>query len=95
MRIGVDLGGTKIEAVVLAHDGQELARQRIPTPQNDYDRTISAIAELVKSVSQMSNCPDSTPVGIGIPGAISSHTGLVKNRDQRSSPGAGKEGAER
>lgn len=79
MRIGVDLGGTKIEAVVLSHDGQELVRHRIPTPQDDYDQTISAISELVATVSNKANCDDHTPVGIGIPGAISGATGLVKN----------------
>lgn len=79
MRIGVDLGGTKIEAVVLSRDGQELVRHRIPTPQDDYDQTISAISELVATVSSKANCDDHTPVGIGIPGAISGATGLVKN----------------
>lgn len=79
MRIGVDLGGTKIEAIVLSHDGKPLARQRVQTPQNDYNKTITAIIELVSSVSQEAHCDDHTPVGIGIPGAISNSTGLVKN----------------
>jgi fructokinase len=79
MRIGVDLGGTKIEAVVLSHDGQELVRQRVSTPQDDYDQTISAISALVSQVSNEANCGAQTPVGIGIPGAISGATGLVKN----------------
>ena len=79
MRIGVDLGGTKIEAIVLSHDGEVLARQRVATPQNDYDQTISAIADLVAKVSHKADCNDQVPVGIGIPGAVSSHTGLVKN----------------
>ncbi len=79
MRIGVDLGGTKIEAIVLSHDGEELVRQRILTPHNDYDQTISAITDLVTTVSKGAGCGDQVPVGIGIPGAVSSHSGLVKN----------------
>lgn len=79
MRIGVDLGGTKIEAVVLEDDGNELVRHRVSTPQNDYDGTVYAITELVKNVASQTQCDAHTPVGIGIPGAMSSHTGLVKN----------------
>lgn len=79
MRIGVDLGGTKIEAVVLSHDGKVLARQRIQTPQNNYDKTILAISDLVKKIAQEAGCVENTPVGIGIPGAMSNSTGLVKN----------------
>ena len=45
LRIGVDLGGTKIEFIVLGSDGRELNRHRIPTPQSDYDRTVWAIKE--------------------------------------------------
>ena len=48
MRIGVDLGGTKIEAIALADDGQELARQRVATPRGNYDETVQAIAALVE-----------------------------------------------
>lgn len=79
MRIGVDLGGTKIEAIVLSHDGEELARKRIQTPQNNYDETISAISDLVTTIAKNAKCSDNTPVGIGIPGAMSNNTGLVKN----------------
>lgn len=79
MRIGVDLGGTKIEAIVLSHDGKELARKRIQTPQNDYAKTVSAIVNLVAALASNANCCGNTPVGIGIPGAMSNNTGLVKN----------------
>lgn len=79
MRIGVDLGGTKIEAIVLSHDGEELVRQRVSTPQNNYDQTISAITDLISAVAKDANCTTNTPIGIGIPGAISNKTGLVKN----------------
>lgn len=75
MRIGVDLGGTKIEALALATDGSEHARQRTPAPQGDYQATIEAVATLVDTID-----PNGTaPVGIGIPGAISPKTGLIKN----------------
>jgi fructokinase len=77
MRIGIDLGGTKIEAVALDDDGQPRHRERLPTPRHDYDGTLAAIAELVR------RCEDATgmtgSVGVGMPGAISPATGLVKN----------------
>ena len=71
-RIGVDLGGTKIEAIVLADDGGEIFRKRVPTPRGDYGATIAAVAALVHEVGAGS-------VGVGIPGALSRATGLVKN----------------
>jgi len=76
-RIGLDLGGTKIEGVALAPDGTELARRRVPTPQGDYDATLAAIADLVHGFEHavMARCR----VGIGMPGTISPATGLVKN----------------
>ena len=79
MRIGVDLGGTKIEAIVLDDDGGEHARIRIPSPQGDYTKTISAIRDLVADVSKIAGCDRQTKVGVGIPGATSPKTGLVKN----------------
>lgn len=77
MRLGIDLGGTKIAAVVLAQDGRVLWEQRVATPRDDYDRTIEAIAGLVDTgeLTVASACS----VGIGMPGAISPATGLVKN----------------
>lgn len=79
MRIGIDLGGTKIEAIVLDGDGRECARMRIDSPKGEYAATIRAIKELVDTVSTDAGCPSDTPVGVGIPGAVSPKTGLVKN----------------
>ncbi|WNJ98101.1 ROK family protein [Thalassospiraceae bacterium LMO-JJ14] len=79
MRIGIDLGGTKIEAIVLGGDGRERARQRIASPRDDYDATVRAIAGLVEVVAEDAGCAPETPVGVGIPGATSPRTGLVKN----------------
>jgi fructokinase len=75
MRIGVDLGGTKIEALALDTAGTERARRRVPAPRDDYDATVRAIAALVEAVDPSGN----GPVGVGIPGAISPATGLIKN----------------
>jgi predicted NBD/HSP70 family sugar kinase len=72
LRIGIDLGGTKIEALALDAAGREVIRKRIPSPRGDYAATISAISSLVSEVGEGS-------VGIGIPGALSQVTGLVKN----------------
>ena len=77
MRIGVDLGGTKIEAIALAADGRELFRQRVAAPQGDYARTVGAIVDLVAALE--SHTRQRGSVGVGIPGAISPATGLVKN----------------
>ena len=77
MRIGIDLGGTKIEAICLAADGAELARQRIASPQGDYDATIRAIVEMVADIENLTEKTSS--IGIGIPGTISPTSGLVKN----------------
>jgi fructokinase len=79
IRIGVDLGGTKIEGVVL--DGRrELARLRIPTPRDNYSGTLEAIASLVESLEREAGLGLRTPtVGIAIPGTLSPATGLVKN----------------
>lgn len=75
MRVGVDLGGTKIEALSLDDSGTECARQRIPAPRGDYAATVDAIAGLVEAVDP----GGSAPVGVGIPGAVSPKTGLIKN----------------
>lgn len=77
MRLGVDLGGTKIEAILLGADGNILERKRSPTPRGDYQKTVHAIADLVSQVSD--GASKNLPVGIGIPGTISPATGLVKN----------------
>ena len=78
MRIGVDLGGTKIEAIVLMPDGTERARRRVPSPRGDYRKTIQAIADLVRAVETEAGAKGAS-VGMGIPGATSPLTGLVKN----------------
>jgi fructokinase len=72
LRIGVDLGGTKIEALALDATGREVFRKRIATPRGDYGATISAVQSLVREIGEGS-------VGIGIPGAESRATGLIKN----------------
>ena len=77
MRIGIDLGGTKIEVIALADDGSVLLRQRIATPQGDYLGTVMAIAGLVEAVETALH--QRGTVGIGIPGAESLRTGLIKN----------------
>ena len=77
MRIGVDLGGTKIEAIALADDGREIARRRVATPRRDYDATIGAIVALVKGIERDTGREGS--VGLGMPGALSPASGLVKN----------------
>ena len=75
-RIGIDLGGTKIEIAVLAPDGTEALRHRVPTPAG-YAATLDAIATLVRDAEAKLGLTGT--VGIGIPGAISPATGLVKN----------------
>lgn len=77
MRLGVDLGGTKIEIVALGGSGEELLRRRIQTPQGDYQGTLRAIAGLIGQAED--ELQQRATVGIGIPGMISAATGLVKN----------------
>ena len=77
MRIGIDLGGTKIEVIALADDGRELFRHRIATPRHDYGQTLAAIAGLVKLAEDHTG--EQGSVGIGIPGTLSPFTGRVKN----------------
>lgn len=77
IRIGVDLGGTKIELVALDRSGHELLRRRVPTPEGDYRRTLDAIAALVRAAEQ--ELGQRATVGIGTPGAVSKVTGRIKN----------------
>ena len=77
MRIGIDLGGSKIEGLALAEDGREIDRRRIAAPRGSYDDTIRAIVDLVGAIEIATR--DKGSVGLGIPGAISPATGLVKN----------------
>jgi fructokinase len=77
MRIGVDVGGTKIEAIALAGNHRELARHRVATPRHDYEGTVRAIVDLVLELERRTG--ERGSVGVGIPGTISPATGLVKN----------------
>lgn len=77
LRIGIDLGGTKIEAVGLDLHGAARVRHRIPTPRGDYDGTIRALADLARSIE--TGLQSTATVGVGIPGTIVRSTGLVKN----------------
>jgi fructokinase len=77
LRIGIDLGGTKIEGVALGGGDMETARRRIATPRDDYAATIGAIAAMVAEIER--NAGSTGTVGIGIPGSLSPATGLVKN----------------
>src|SRR5260370_29265974 len=77
IRIGVDLGGSKIEFVALEGDGKELHRHRIATPRFDYDATVRAVADAVQEIEK--KLGRSASVGMGIPGTISTRTGFVKN----------------
>jgi fructokinase len=72
LRIGVDIGGTKIEALALDAAGHEVFRKRIPTPRGDYEATVAAVVSLVAEAG-------AGTVGVGIPGALSRATGRVKN----------------
>ncbi len=76
-RIGVDLGGTKIEAAAVDRSGAVCARRRVTTPKGDYPATIAAITLLVRQIER--DISETPPVGIGIPGTISPATGLIKN----------------
>lgn len=77
MRIGIDLGGTKIAALALDAGGHELDTRRIATPRDDYAATVTAIRDLVTDLETEIGTQGS--VGVGIPGAISPASGLVKN----------------
>ncbi|HEX4914136.1 MAG TPA: ROK family protein [Vicinamibacterales bacterium] len=77
MRIGIDLGGTKIEGLALARDGREVCRRRITAPRGNYGHTVRAITDLVTEIEAAAGGRGT--VGIGIPGAISPATGLIKN----------------
>jgi len=77
LRLGIDLGGTKIEGVVLDAEGIEHCRERIATPQGDYAATLDAVVALVSCLESEVGQPCS--VGIGMPGSLSRSTGLVKN----------------
>ena len=81
MRIGVDLGGTKTEAVVLDGDGRERFRRRLATPRDDYDGTVAAVVALVAEAERAAGV--SCSVGVGIPGIPSRATGRRPPRAAR------------
>ena len=77
MRIGIDLGGTKIEVLAMDDSGTELVRRRVNTPRGDYDRTIAAVVTLVESLE--GEIGRKATVGVGMPGSVRAATGLIKN----------------
>jgi fructokinase len=76
IRLGIDLGGTKIEIVALDPQGTELLRRRIPTPRGDYAATLAALANLVRDAEL--ELGGRATIGIGMPGSISRATGLLR-----------------
>ena len=77
MRLGIDLGGTKIEGVVLDHAGAIIARHRIASPRNDYSATLTAISAVIAHLETATT--PGLSIGIGMPGSLSPATGLVQN----------------
>src|SRR5258705_9483553 len=77
MRIGIDLGGTKIEGIAIGDDGSQRLRRRIPAPRGDYDATLTAVMDFICEIER--EVGERGSVGIGIPGAVSPATQLIKN----------------
>jgi len=77
VRIGIDVGGTKIEAIGLASDGTIRARRRVDAPRGDYERTVKTLVDLVEAIEL--DTGERGSVGLGIPGTISPATGWIKN----------------
>lgn len=78
MRIGIDLGGTKIEGIAMTAAGDIACRRRVPTPAGDYGATLAAIAGVVRFIEGQAGCAGA-PLGFATPGAPSRATGLMKN----------------
>ncbi|BAU91038.1 transcriptional regulator [Methylorubrum populi] len=78
LRIGIDLGGTKIAGIALDAEGATRAEVRVPTPRGDYAGTLDAIAGLVAALERQAGTREAS-VGVGMPGAVSRATGLIKN----------------
>ncbi|MBX9862962.1 MAG: ROK family protein [Hyphomicrobium sp.] len=76
-RLGIDLGGTKIEGRVLSPGGEEIARRRILAPQGDYDASVRALTDIIGAL--MGDAGGDATVGIAMPGSLSPSTGLVRN----------------
>jgi len=89
VRIGIDLGGTKIEGILLGEDGRELARGRVPTPRDDYPQALEAIAAVVEEMERAAArgpgaegaapARGPIPVGVGTPGFLAPGDGLIRN----------------
>lgn len=79
LRLGVDLGGTKIEVAAIAADGEILLRKRVPTPSGDYDAIVRAVAETARGVERELGLDSAAPTGICGPGSLSPVSGLVRN----------------
>jgi len=77
LRLGIDLGGTKIEGAVLGRSGEITARRRIAAPQGDYRATVDAVASLAEGLQREAGAP--CTIGLGMPGSISPRTGRVQN----------------
>ncbi|MFK8259856.1 fructokinase [Erwinia sp. AnSW2-5] len=77
MRIGIDLGGTKTEVIALSDQGEELFRYRVPTPRDDYEKTLENIIGLVRRAEEVTG--QQGTIGLGIPGTLSPYTRRVKN----------------
>ncbi len=75
-RIGIDLGGTKVEGIVLNGNGEILKRLRRPTPQDNYEETLDTVCDLVRDLESDYG---ELPLGIGTPGSVSPATGRIKN----------------
>ncbi len=79
IRLGLDLGGTKIEIIALDMHGRECLRRRVATPVAGYDATLAAMADLVREVElELGLPPNASPVGVGTPGSLSRATGLLR-----------------
>lgn len=80
LKLGIDLGGTKVEIIAL-DDGQQILRRRAPTPQGDYQKTLSLIASLVEDCERELGSRGS--LGVGIPGSLSPDHGRIKNANSQ------------
>ncbi len=80
-KIGIDLGGTKIEGILLDENLSTIQRKRVPTPKNDYQKILQSIKSLVDELSQDT---DNFTLGVCMPGAISKKSGLIKNSNTQS-----------
>lgn len=76
--IGIDLGGTKIEAIVL-HNGQTRAKRRVPTPRHDYAATLRTLRDITSAVASDAGLSATVPVGLAMPGALCPATARVQN----------------